>query len=43
MKAKRQGSLLRGALAAVLAVGLMWPTTALATEPQGEPTPPQLI
>ncbi len=40
MKAKRQGSLLRGALAAVLAVGLMWPTAALATEPQGEPTPP---
>lgn len=42
MKALRTGSLLRTALAAVLACGLMVPTAALAAESQGT-TPPRNI
>lgn len=44
MKANPRERLLRGALAAVLACGLMVPTGALAAEEQsGETTPPPRI
>lgn len=40
MKANPKGRVLRGALAAVLACGLMMPTGALAADGQGTETPP---
>lgn len=40
MKANPKGRVLRGALAAVLACGLMMPTGALATDGRNTETPP---
>ncbi len=40
MKANPRSAILRGALAAVLACGLMLPTGALAAESQNSETPP---
>lgn len=40
MEASMRGRLLRGALAAALACGLMIPTGAFAAEGQGAETPP---
>ena len=40
MKANPKGRLLRGALAAVLAWGLMMPTAALAAGSENSETPP---
>ncbi|WP_286142988.1 hypothetical protein [Adlercreutzia caecimuris] len=41
MRANPTSSVLRGALAAVLACGLMMPTGALAADGQESETPPQ--
>lgn len=41
MKANQKGRLLRGALAAVLAWGLMMPTAALAAGSENSETPPR--
>lgn len=41
MRANPKGRVLRGALAAVLACGLMMPTGALAADGQESATPPQ--
>jgi hypothetical protein len=43
MKANPRSAILRGALAAVLACGLMLPTGALAAESQNSETPPQRL
>ena len=41
MRKTHQHRLLRGAMAAVLACGLMMPAGAIAAEAQGTETPPQ--
>ncbi len=43
MRANPTSRFLRGALAAVLACGLMMPTGALAAESQNSETPPQRL